>query len=93
MSDGKLPIYGFTPEEPRLWTHCGLDGLSKEPAYGFERAVVKTKNPDQPWAESPLVLQGQFNCMRGKTKVDLVPMGCTVLRRVTFPVGYVHSTK
>jgi hypothetical protein len=40
-----------------------------------------------------VVLQGQFNRMRGKTRVDLVPMGCTVLRRVTFPVGCVQSTR
>jgi len=93
LSDGKLPIYGFAPKFPDKWTHCGLDGMSKEPAYGFKREMVKTANPDQPWAESPLVLKGEFNRMRGKTKVDLVPMGCTVLRRVTFPVGYVQSTK
>lgn len=93
MSDGKLPIYGFAPTDPDKWTHCGLDGLSKEPAFGFKRVPVQTANPDQPWAKSPMVLQGQFNRMRGKTKVDLVPMGCTVLRRVTFPVGYVQSTK
>jgi len=93
MSDGKLPIYGFAPKDPDKWTHCGLDGLSKEPAFGFKRAPVQAANPDQPWAKSPVVLQGQFNRMRGKTKVDLVPMGCTVLRRVTFPVGYVQSTK
>lgn len=93
LSDGKLPIYGFTPKNTGMWTHCGLDGFSKEPAYGFKREMVKTADPNQPWAGSPLVLQGQFNRMRGKTKVELVPMGCTVLRRVTFPVGYVSSTK
>ncbi|TSA29325.1 MAG: hypothetical protein D4R65_15380 [Verrucomicrobiaceae bacterium] len=93
MSDGKLPIYGFAPKDPDKWTHCGLDGLSKEPAFGFKCTPVQTANPDQPWAKPPVVLQGQFNRMRGKTKVDLVPMGCTVLRRVTFPVGYVQSTK
>jgi hypothetical protein len=92
LSDGKLPIYGFSPKEPRMW-HASLDGMTKEPNYGFKRATVKTQNPDQPWAESPLVLKGEFNRMRGKTKVNLVPMGSTVLRRVTFPVGYVNSTK
>jgi len=93
LSDGKLPIYGFAPKEPGLWTHCGLDGLTKEAAYGFKRVMVKTADPDQPWANPPVALQGTFNRMRGKSKADLVPMGCTVLRRVTFPVGYVHSTK
>jgi DUF1680 family protein len=92
LSGGKLPIYGFSPKEPRLW-HASLDGMTKEPDYGFKRATVKTKNPDQPWTESPLVLKGEFNRMRGKTKVNLVPMGCTVLRKVTFPAGYVFSTK
>jgi hypothetical protein len=93
LSDGKLPIYGFAPKDAERWTHCSLDGLSQKPAFGFKRTMVKTKHPNQPWAESPLVLQGEFNRMRGKSKVKLVPMGCTVLRRVTFPVGYVHSTK
>ncbi|TAN36763.1 MAG: hypothetical protein EPN23_08110 [Verrucomicrobia bacterium] len=55
--------------------------------------TVKTKNPDQPWQQSPLRLEGLFKRMRSKYKVDLVPMGCTVLRRVTFPVGYVYATK
>ncbi|MCX6894808.1 MAG: glycoside hydrolase family 127 protein, partial [Verrucomicrobia bacterium] len=31
LSDGKLPIYGFAPEEPERWTHCSLDGVTKEP--------------------------------------------------------------
>ena len=92
LSDGKLPIYGFTPKEPRLWSGS-LDGTTKEPNFGFKRVTVKTENPQQPWHNSPLVLQGEFNCMRGKYKMALVPMGCTVLRRVTFPVGYVLSTK
>ena len=92
LSDGKLPIYGFTPKEPWLWSGS-LDGTTKEPNFGFKRATVKTENPQQPWHKSPLVLQGEFNCMRNKYKVALVPMGCTVLRRVTFPVGYVLSTK
>ncbi len=92
MSDGKLPIYGFSPKEPRRW-HGSLDGLAKAPNYGFTRMAVKTENPDQPWVKSPLVLQGPFNRMRGKSRIDLVPMGCTVLRRVTFPVGYVPSVK
>lgn len=92
LSDGKLPIYGFSPKEPRLW-HASLDGVTKEPNFGFKRATVKTKNPDQPWAEPSLVLKGELNRMRGKTKVNLVPMGCTVLRRVTFPAGYVNPTK
>ncbi|MCF7818182.1 MAG: sulfatase-like hydrolase/transferase [Kiritimatiellales bacterium] len=92
LSDGKLPIYGFSPKNPRLW-HASLDGVTEDPHYGFKRAAVKTQDPDQPWAESPLVLKGEFNRMRGKIKVNLVPMGCTVLRRVTFPVGYVQSEK
>ena len=92
LSDGKLPIYGFSPKEPRLW-HASLDGVTTEPNYGFKRATVKTENPDQPWNNPPLVLQGEFNRMRAKTKAKLVPMGCTVLRRVTFPVGYVNPAK
>ena len=92
LSDGKLPIYGFTPQKPSLW-NASLDGVTQAPAYGFKRVTVKTKNPDQPWADSPLVLQGEFNRMRAKQKVNLVPMGCTILRRVTFPVGYVHGVK
>ena len=78
--------------DARLWSGS-LDGTTKAPAFGFQRVTVKTENPDQPWHKSPLVLQGAFNRMRGKYKVDLVPMGCTVLRRVTFPVGYVRSTR
>jgi hypothetical protein len=92
MSDGKLPILGFAPKEPRLW-HGTLDGFSKDAAFGFTRAAVKTENAGQPWHCSPLTLRGEFNRMRGKSKVSLVPMGCTVLRRVTFPVGYVQSAK
>ena len=92
LSDGKLPIYGFTPQKPGLW-HASLDGVTPVPAYGFKRVMVKTKNPDQPWADSPLVLQGEFNRMRAKIRVNLVPIGCTILRRVTFPVGYVHGVK
>ncbi|MCX7006137.1 MAG: glycoside hydrolase family 127 protein [Kiritimatiellaeota bacterium] len=92
LSDGKLPIYGFTPQKPNLW-HASLDGVTRAPAYGFKRVTVQTKNPDQPWADSPLVLQGEFNRMRAKQKVNLVPMGCTIMRRVTFPVGYVFGVK
>ena len=88
FSDGKLPIYGFSPKNPCLWSGS-LNGLAHEPAFGFERVAVNVENPDQPWQKSPLVLQGEFNGDRTRYKVTLVPMGCTVLRRVTFPVGYV----
>ncbi len=91
FSDGKLPIYGFSPGKnaSRLW-EASLDGVTTDPAYGFKRVTVKTADPDRPWQESPTRLVGMMNRMRGKIEVSLVPMGCTVLRRVTFPVGYVY---
>jgi hypothetical protein len=39
-----------------------------------------------PWANPPLALRAQLSGPDGKpAPVSLVPMGCTVLRRVTFP--------
>jgi len=91
-SAGRLPIYGFSPgKNSRVW-EASLDGLASGSAYGFKRATVQTADPDEPWRESPVRLDGMMNRMRGKFGVSLVPMGCTVLRRVTFSVGYVYPS-
>ncbi len=40
-----------------------------------------------PWADPPLKLKGQMSTAQGKpVTVELVPIGCTVLRRTTFPM-------
>lgn len=94
FSDGKLPIYGFSPgQNASLLWEASFDGVTAEPAYGFKRVSVKTADPDRPWHESPVRLAGQMNRMRRKFEVELVPMGCTVLRRVTFPVGHVYNQR
>jgi len=49
---------------------------------------VKRNNPNflKPWFKSPVALQGKLFDSKGKkVNVELVPEGCTVLRRVTFP--------
>ena len=90
LSDGKLPIYGYTPGRNAIagW-NMTLSNPLKKSAFGFKRITVKTKNPDQPWQESPLRLQGPTIAGRTlQTNTVFVPMGCTILRRVTFPAGY-----
>lgn len=91
LSDGKQPIYGFSPgkDASMVWD-ASLDGLAPDTTYGFKRVVVQTPDPDLPWYESPVRLTGKMNHFRETFDVSLVPMGCTVLRRVTFPVGYIY---
>jgi hypothetical protein len=51
--------------------------------FAMERRKV---NMDFPWDEPPLVLRGELLDGQGqRTAMALVPMGCTILRRVTFP--------
>jgi DUF1680 family protein len=64
-----------------------LDAEQRANAFGF----VYDRNPDadmlNPWAESPLRLNGPLIKANKREPVSLVPIGCTTLRRVTFPVG------
>jgi len=53
---------------------------------GFETKRKPSANPLRPFEESPLVLGGEMHDKSGRAKkVELVPQGCTILRRVSFP--------
>ncbi len=50
-----------------------------------------SKDEKGPWRHPPVVLKGSLVDKKGdKIPSDLVPMGTTVFRRVTFPVSYVE---
>jgi len=92
LSGGKQPIFGFTPGKNKKDWEGGLIANAKQPAFGFKRVVVQISDPEQPWRESPVQLQGEMSHMRRTAKVALVPMGSTVLRRVTFPASLYYGS-
>jgi len=49
--------------------------------FSFERKDLKTGNP---WSIPESVLMGKMKNRDDTVEVQLIPMGCTLLRRVTF---------
>jgi len=70
-----------TPDDNTAW-HCQIP---KNPDFapGNRKTTAKI-----PWAESPISLRGQLQFPDNqKREVELLPMGATVLRRMTWPVA------
>lgn len=52
---------------------------------GFEIVENRGADPDRPWSEAPISLAGEMRDEKGRPlKKELVPEGCTILRRVSF---------
>jgi len=73
--------YDYTPKEGAFWDY------SVE-AQGGSVRFIRTQPRGNPWETAPVRLKG--NLVNGKTgrdeAVEMVPMGVTLLRRVTFPI-------
>ena len=58
-----------------------------KPGFGFSVVEDNDTDPQHPWDRSPLKLRGEMIGANGKPEtVELLPMGCTILRRTFFPV-------
>lgn len=73
--------YEYTPAAGAQWEYAAEDGV----AGAFR--VVRSAGGEQPWTAPPVRLAGRLTSRStGKTEdVELVPMGASLLRRVTFP--------
>lgn len=59
---------------------------AQKPAFGFAPVETRDVNPLYPWDRAALVLRGELLGADGKPeKVELLPMGSTLLRRTCFP--------
>lgn len=69
----------------------GMDGGEHTlPANAVFNPVILDGDPQYPFADSPIKLKGTLLRKTGESvKTTLVPIGCTVLRRTTFPSGSV----
>ena len=78
--------YEFTPTVDDLWNlHLKADQLKNGSPFVYE--YTGTSRSLYPWDGTPSLLKGQLYDPHGvKKEVSLVPMGTTILRRVTFPV-------
>lgn len=57
-----------------------------KPGFGFSVVEDAHADPQYPWDHSRLILRGPMIGADGKPEtVDLLPMGCTLLRRTCFP--------
>jgi hypothetical protein len=78
--------YEFTPTGENLWNlHLVPAQLNSESPFIHEY----TSNSDYlyPWDGTPSLLNGRLYDQQGdRLEVNLVPMGTTILRRLTFPV-------
>jgi len=72
-------------EAPPQWRYR-LPSAGEQEDFGF----VFHRDPDadmlHPWDRSPVRLDGLLTRGADQVRASLVPIGCTVLRRVTFPV-------
>ncbi len=59
-------------------------------AFGFQ-PVFSGAMPDNPWEAPPLMLEGPMMKMRSSQQKKMVPMGATVLRRITFQAGHMYQ--
>ena len=55
--------------------------------FGFEPVRNAAADMNDPWISIPVRLKGPLLIGHSYDEVELVPMGSTVLRRVTLPVG------
>jgi DUF1680 family protein len=78
--------YEFTPVKNDLWNlHLETNQMENESQFKFHNDA--RWNSKYPWDGSPLYLDGTlFNINGNEIHVNLVPMGTTILRRLTFPV-------
>ncbi len=85
MKDGPLAdFWDYTIE--RIDDAAAWDGRLDAGAT-FEKIAPADGDPLRPFASPPVALRGALRDAAGKPmEVTLVPMGATVLRRVTFPV-------
>ena len=70
------------------------DVIGGDPPDVVETELHREEDADvlHPWTESPIKLRGSLLDKSGApVPVALVPVGCTVLRRVTFPVSRVRK--
>ena len=81
LGDTGFKNYGVVTKDRTGWDY------SIDPATVFTPDRDKDADSLRPWVRSPIRLQGSLHSKTGESvPVSLVPMGCTVLRRVTFPV-------
>ncbi len=78
--------YEFTPLKDDLWNlHLETDQIENSPRFVYYNDAPC--NRKYPWDGSSAYLKGNLYDTKGnKTDVRLVPMGTTILRRLTFPV-------
>ncbi|MFZ9935670.1 MAG: beta-L-arabinofuranosidase domain-containing protein [Luteolibacter sp.] len=82
---------GFKNYAVHTVDNTGWDDLI-DPEIPFEIERVPGGDAGHPWQNPPLRLKGRLVDSRGRqVPVLLVPLGSTVLRRVTFPVAADHS--
>jgi hypothetical protein len=78
--------YEFTPDGDDLW-NLHLDPAQLQNASPFIHEYTGTSDSLYPWDGTPSLLNGQLQDQQGGRKeVRLVPIGTTILRRLTFPV-------
>jgi len=78
--------YEYTPTGDDLWNlHLDPDQLKNGSAFIHE--YTGTSDSLYPWDGTPSRLKGRLYDQQGDMKVvNLVPMGTTILRRLTFPL-------
>lgn len=78
--------YQFTPENDEMW-NLYLDKNRIGENFGFRFEYNTAYDKQYPWDRPPVQLKGVLMDREGsEVNVNLVPMGSTVLRRLTFPV-------
>jgi DUF1680 family protein len=86
----KLRDYPIPDFHDYLYTPCNQDfrnlKIVKQGGNSGFSFVHKGHVGDNPWATPPVALHGTMKHGEGKMDVELIPMGCTILRRVTFPL-------
>jgi len=86
------PCHGFEGTEFKKFKVLTKDETGWDYVMDPEETFIPERDPDadplRPWQKSPLKLKGSLLDPEGKkVPVSLVPVGCTVLRRTTFPVA------
>jgi len=78
--------FSFIPESDANW-NLYFDRNQLSGNFGFTLEYRATYDKMYPWDNSPLYLKGVLLNREGdKVNIQMVPMGTTILRRVTFPV-------
>jgi DUF1680 family protein len=79
--------YEFTPAGDDLW-NLRLNKAQLQNGTSFIHEYTGTSDSFYPWDGTPSLLKGHLYDPQGKSReVKLVPMGTTILRRLTFPVN------